>query len=251
MKRIIILFASVFCLNVIGFSQDCFGTLHWTIDSITTNKHLLLPPYQLCGETFAPKDTIWPLLLITNKSGRDYGAKDSMNLDVRWAVFNEQEDTLYSLDLKIVSSQWEDGVSYNRGWTFAKISLNGYPDGEYTFRAWIRSTKDDGIYCDSIQELSSFQAKFKVRDNVGIEEAATDNISVYPNPAQDRVTVSTGSEPLRKVQLYNMLGQNVREYATGGTASECTLDVSALPKGMYLLKIQSGKSNIVKKIAIE
>lgn len=251
MKRIVILFASVFCLNVIGFSQDCFGTLHWTVDTVSTLKSMYLPSFQLSGETFAPGDTIWPLFTVTNVSGKNYEATDSVNLVIRHAVFNEKGDTLFLVDFTKYTLKWKAGESFNLGWTFSKISLSGYPDGEYTFRAWIRSTKDDGIYCDSIQELSSFQAKFKVRDNVGIEEAATDNISVYPNPAQDRVTVSTGSEPLRKVQLYNMLGQNVREYATGGTASECTLDVSALPKGMYLLKIQSGKSNMVKKIAIE
>ena len=98
MKKIILFFVSIFTLHMGAFSQNCFGTLHWTVDTVCNMKSLYLPSFQLNGETFVPKDTIWPIFTITNITGKNYGETDSMNLVIRCAVFNEKGDTLFLMD---------------------------------------------------------------------------------------------------------------------------------------------------------
>jgi len=63
------------------------------------------------------------------------------------------------------------------------------------------------------------------------------NLSVYPNPASDILTVSTGGKtanPIKSVKIVNSLGQEV----TSVESSFNSIDISQLPKGLYHLNVQ-------------
>ena len=62
------------------------------------------------------------------------------------------------------------------------------------------------------------------------EEIDTQTISIYPNPAKDRVVID-GIE-IAEVQVYNALGQLVK---TVRDANE--INVADLPQGVYLLRV--------------
>lgn len=63
----------------------------------------------------------------------------------------------------------------------------------------------------------------------GIQDTTeSGQIAVYPNPAQDAVTVQTPG--LQSVQLYNLSGALVLE------SGNATMDVSQLPAGLYFVK---------------
>ncbi len=61
---------------------------------------------------------------------------------------------------------------------------------------------------------------------------------VYPNPADDRITVQ-GVEPGEEVVLYDVLGRAVLR-----TRTPANIDVSALPPGVYVLRA-GGESRLV------
>lgn len=71
-----------------------------------------------------------------------------------------------------------------------------------------------------------------------------DTISINPNPATGSVTV-TATTPFRKVSLTNILGQVV--YSETEIALQTTIDLSAMPAGIYLVKIDNYVARLVKR----
>ncbi len=66
---------------------------------------------------------------------------------------------------------------------------------------------------------------------------AETRINLYPNPAQNKVTVTfSGQQEPNSIQVLNMLGQVVLTQQIKGTISETQIDLSALPAGTYFLK---------------
>ena len=69
------------------------------------------------------------------------------------------------------------------------------------------------------------------------EENDTQTISIYPNPAKDRVVIE-GVE-VAKVEVYNALGQLVK---TVRDTNE--IPVADLPQGVYLLRITDAEGEM-------
>lgn len=74
-------------------------------------------------------------------------------------------------------------------------------------------------------------------DILGVGENALNTFSIYPNPAQDRITV----EGTGRLSITNALGQTILTQEIDGKTS------IELPKGLYFAKMV----NVVKKIVVE
>ena len=68
----------------------------------------------------------------------------------------------------------------------------------------------------------------------GVQEETLD-VSLFPNPANGQVTVT--AEDIRRVEIRNLLGQKVATLDGNGSES-VTLDLSNLPKGVYLVTVK-------------
>lgn len=80
---------------------------------------------------------------------------------------------------------------------------------------------------------------FIVRDQLlGVNDNEASNFAVYPNPAKEFVTISSKTEPISQVEIYNVLGQKVMDQNFKETLSE-NINVSNLQAGMYVMKINS------------
>jgi len=70
-------------------------------------------------------------------------------------------------------------------------------------------------------------------------------ISIYPNPANDILTIScTNGASVEKVMIYNQTGQKVLE----GELSKNNIDVSSLHPGLYFIHLQLGDQVKIRKI---
>ena len=80
-----------------------------------------------------------------------------------------------------------------------------------------------------------------------INDILTDNISVYPNPANDRLYIEAESE-IEEVVVYDVFGrvQNLRNSETQKLRN--SIDISSLKSGIYFVKINTEKGNILKRI---
>ena len=82
---------------------------------------------------------------------------------------------------------------------------------------------------------------------LGIDEVADAAVTVSPNPATDRCTVS--ADGLQRVMLVGVTGQTM--CVAEASADSVTLDLQAVPAGFYLLRIQTADGACVKKLVVK
>ncbi|MFH0895326.1 MAG: T9SS type A sorting domain-containing protein [Bacteroidota bacterium] len=83
---------------------------------------------------------------------------------------------------------------------------------------------------------------------VGVEENATLNVSVSPNPSAGMLTIQTGVNTESEITVMNALGQTVK--STKRNQSKVKLDISDQPDGMYFVQVRNGSQRIMKKIIL-
>ena len=71
----------------------------------------------------------------------------------------------------------------------------------------------------------------------------TKSLQVYPNPVADHITVMTGRHTPETVTIYTISGTQV---LSREIVMESTIDVSALPKGIYIVKCGARATRLVK-----
>ncbi len=107
------------------------------------------------------------------------------------------------------------------------------------------ATHGSGLYSTKITSVNQITS---IKD-VHAEEFA---FNVYPNPVSDQLVVSweekvTGNT--LNISVINELGQQVKRKDINGIAiSKITISVADLPKGVYYVKLTSGKSTSVKQV---
>lgn len=80
---------------------------------------------------------------------------------------------------------------------------------------------------------------------LGITEAVSEQIHVFPNPAGNRIFI-TSSLPVSRLILFNISGQKMAEEQVSGTAVQ--LNCSAIPSGLYILQIDTQKGTFRRKV---
>ena len=114
-----------------------------------------------------------------------------------------------------------------------------------TFNATVTDVSANGYTWDAANSTTSGSA-------TGRESLA--DLRVFPNPAEDMVTVSFTLEQDEQVTLsvYSLTGQQfiTQTKALGSGAGYASLDVSALQPGIYLLKVQSESVQKVHELVI-
>nr|WP_245365495.1 T9SS type A sorting domain-containing protein [Chryseobacterium scophthalmum] len=72
-----------------------------------------------------------------------------------------------------------------------------------------------------------------------------ENLSVYPNPFKDQITIS-GGLPLQSVTVYDASGKIVKEIK-GNTR---TISLQQIPSGIYMMKLimKNGSSKTIKTV---
>ena len=83
---------------------------------------------------------------------------------------------------------------------------------------------------------------------VGIAEAVIDGFSMYPNPVESVLNLSA-QNTIDTVSIYNLLGQEVLNATPSATQTQ--VDMSNLPTGAYVVKVQAGEQvgayNLIKE----
>ena len=94
---------------------------------------------------------------------------------------------------------------------------------------------ENGLYIGTMRLITSignYEITIVYEQNVGVEESHPNHCSLYPNPANDFVTLK--GESLGTVHVYNALGQMVDEFEANG--SELRINTTGYENGMYFVK---------------
>ena len=76
------------------------------------------------------------------------------------------------------------------------------------------------------------------------------SISLYPNPANDKVTISSSAFAGKtRLSLFTLPGLHIKEKIITGTIAR--LDISNLPPGMYIVELATDEWKVRKKLMIQ
>lgn len=78
----------------------------------------------------------------------------------------------------------------------------------------------------------------------GINDFTIQDITVYPNPARDIVFINFAGNNV-KVTLFDITGKQVKSYT-----NTTSIDVTSIPSGLYLMRIESNIGVVVKRIEV-
>ena len=103
------------------------------------------------------------------------------------------------------------------------------------------SIHDNTIGCNSNEEVIEACVE-------GVEETTRPEITIYPNPARDELTITNEHDIIvNEIVIYNAMGQKVMSVRQATN----TIDVSILTKGMYVIEIVSNKFTVRKKLILK
>ena len=86
-----------------------------------------------------------------------------------------------------------------------------------------------------------------VTAGVGIKNAESGNVTVYPNPAYNYINVNATSN-INNVEVYTIAGQKVGDFTANGT--QTVISTANLSNGMYMMRINTENGVINKKFSV-
>ncbi len=86
--------------------------------------------------------------------------------------------------------------------------------------------------------------------STGVEESYFENgnFKIYPNPTYDQINVAGDSE-ITELYIFDLTGKTVLEYTPNSTF--CTLDLSSLNNGFYILRADCADNTAIAKTIIK
>ena len=116
--------------------------------------------------------------------------------------------------------------TYNAG---ATASLAAIPGDGYYFKKWGDGNTDNPreILVDHDIVLAAFF------EGTGVDEEGFENVSIYPNPANDKIRIE-GLEGEHEISIYNAMGMKVMAVTL---QDEGEIHIDELSAGLYLLRI--------------
>jgi len=130
-----------------------------------------------------------------------------------------------------------DSLGYHFTYHSYKESSFGYYDG------WDQPVDTTTVNTKLQKVFKEFFGKTSVP--TGTKKKVENKLRLYPNPAGSQVTVILDQPGSYTVEVLNMNGSRMLQTRTG------TIDVSSLPKGTYIVKVQSGSHMYYDKLIVK
>ena len=120
--------------------------------------------------------------------------------------------------------------------------------GETTINSW-KPTKN-GTYSVEVdyREYTTPSAEIKITtEMLGVEGQTTIPYHIYPNPTSDFINIDIPNNKNVEIQILDMMGKIILERSTSNL-SLVRINLTKIPKGSYLIRINSGTSVFTKLI---
>ncbi len=154
--------------------------------------------------------------------------------------------TSYKLEVSTDAADFEGNIVYNASTTNTSFTAT-VQLAEGTVYYWRVKARNE-----CFNTYSAVQS-FTTEGVNAAGELVSNKLSIYPNPANGILSVEF-EQPLAdsfQVQLFSLTGHALlhQNISTGG--NHISLDMTAIPAGIYLLKLSSAENMLIRKIAIQ
>ena len=106
------------------------------------------------------------------------------------------------------------------------------------------NAKTPNIAIDEVRIGTSWVDVTSEPSTASINQNEIVNFNIYPNPAKNYINIDSKNEKILSVDIINILGKTV---ISKKDFNSNTIDIRNLSKGVYFLKMQNKKNNIVTK----
>lgn len=224
-------------------NDDCSGAVSLTVGNVFSD-------YPVTGYTFGTTDST-PITINCDGTPKQVNSSvyysvivppsGAVTIETKAASSNSLTDTVMVVSVGSCSSLI--GMACNDNFTstsFSRLNMFGQTPGSTLF---ITVYKFGGIapsLTNSQFQISAYTAV------LGSDTFDTSKFSYYPNPVNHFLNLSYDKE-ISSVEIFNILGQKL--FFNKLDAKEAKIDMSDLPRGIYLVNIKSG--NQIKTIKVK
>ncbi|MBW6492688.1 MAG: choice-of-anchor J domain-containing protein [Lentimicrobium sp.] len=141
--------------------------------------------------------------------------------------------------------------NYNATATLTATSATGYGFINWTEGTTVVST--DSVYSFIVTDNRDLVANFSIIEGLS-ENNYSIALNIFPNPNKGifNLNVTFKTIGVLAIEIINMQGRKVKGYDIENVAGHHnTIDISNLPKGIYLVKISSERNNVTKKVIVK
>lgn len=249
---------------MVQFSKDCGQT--WSTVYSKSGASLATAPNN--GQTvFVPVASQWR----EETFGTSIFAGEP-NVLMRFNVRSGVGNCLYIDDVRLIATSFfvNYGVEGANGKVVARLNGNpiqsgaavpsgssiiftATPDPNYLIDHWIvngvviQGNQEPEITINNINGLKNVKVAFR-NDNTGVEPIAQTIIKVFPVPARNQLNI-VSCDFMHQLSLLNLLGQEV--YSAADIGLNHIIDLRNLKGGFYVLRINTSKGLVTRKIQVE
>ncbi|MFY9310884.1 MAG: T9SS type A sorting domain-containing protein [Bacteroidia bacterium] len=194
--------------------------------------------------------------ILTNNIGKLYGLNELINhgdiaaANISINVFNPEntiEQNLKDVYTITIANWVNDSLNSNEINTLQAIAkLCPYESGPAVYNARaLLSTLDTAVYINECEIVPSHIGTHK---NMLEEDSTAGNIVVFPNPANDKITIfiSLNEQQTATLSLYDIAGKLILSDTFNAGNDVKQTSISTLSEGMYIYKVNVNNNNVTK-----
>lgn len=218
-----------------GFNNEDGYVVKIGPDGTGINKLTYITAYSLNSPTCSGASTQVRVTI------RNFGNEAVSNIPVTVEITGSITQTLFATFVGPLAAQDLTTISFTP-------LINTISGGTYTFKCFT------GISNDVYPLRNSFTKAVTLSACTGIEDLQTQlGYSIYPNPSNGILVIDFNeSYSKTKIELINITGTVVESFSINNTGDlRKSIDLSALSKGLYLLRVSTNEGFDVRKIVLE
>ena len=144
----------------------------------------------------------------------------------------------------MVYSVNQDEIVFQQ-WLFKGVPLQQdkfkvhYPQNKGLYQVYVENEEGCGYYSESVLVLT-----------LDVEDLGEDLFHLYPNPTESTINLGLANlDGDATVVLTDLLGQELHHLLVkaGASHSNYSFDVSEFPSGLYFVRVNQGRNQLVKR----
>jgi hypothetical protein len=183
--------------------------------------------------------------IATDKNGNSYVACVTTNAGMAFDILILKYDGIGNLKwTKTNGSTSQDQASYIAVDTSDHIYVAGMFSNQCHFDSTIENS--NGYWDFFIGKLHDTITSVGI-----IEVVSASDILIYPNPTNGIFTIKSGQEKIKKLSVYNWMGEEVYSVSISSGQISCPVNISKEANGIYFLQVETENGRVGKRVVRE